>query len=816
MPFEGLRQDVRFALRTFRARAGFAATAVLTLALGMGATTAVFSVVDGVLLKPLPVQDQAQLLVVWTSLPQRGFAHMPFTYEAYAALRGRLRTVSDLAAHPYNGTNRTALQLGDRAVPLAVTPVTGDWFGVLGVRAASGRMLTAGDDRVGASPVIVLADAAARRLFGREAVTGRTLRIDDVTYTVAGIASPGFEYPGGAQAWVAAVPFYLSRLTGAHSLRDADQVDWDIVARVAPGFTVAQARAELAAATQQVDTGLETQQLVRAVPFADVVVGDVRPGLLVLAAAVLLVLLVAGVNVANLLLVRGLTRARELAVRSAMGASRGRLLRQLATEATVLVVAASIAGLCLAYATLHVLLAFAPPELPRLSQIALDGRALGFTAAIALAGAVLFGMLPAVRTARAAQGEALRVRGAGHASDGRGGLLRHTLVAGQIAVTTIILSIAGLLLRSLDRMLHLDAGFDAQSVALVDIAMPPGLHTEAPQFQRAMVRLAEHIAAVPGISSASAVATQPFAVNGGVDAVWYAEGQTRAAASNPYANYEAVDAAYFRTLGLPIVRGRAIRENDRAGSAPVVWVNEAFARLYWPGADAIGRRIKLGMAESTDPWRTVVGVTADARYRDLTEVRPSVYVPYEQGIPVFPGYVALRTAGDPAAFAATLRRTVAQEEPGAALLGITPLPRLLAAPLARPRFQSALSAAFALLGLLLSVVGTYAVLAFSVRQRTREIGIRMALGAQAASVRALVLRQGLAIGGSGVLAGIAGATLLGRLVQPLLYSVTATDPLVLSLTATTLLGASLLATASPARLAMRTDPLRVMRNEQDV
>jgi putative ABC transport system permease protein len=697
-----------------------------------------------------------------------------------------------------------------------VAGVTGDWFGVLGVRPRFGRHLTTADDRLGAAPVVMLSAGTAERLFGSAPnALGRTLRINETTYTVVGITPAGFAYPSGAEAWAPATPFFLADLVGAKSLHDADKVAWNLLVRVADGFTIEQTRVELASAlgTLTTEAAWLGQQIIRAQSFADAVIGDVRPALLMLAGAVLLVLLVAAVNVANLLLVRGLTRTREFAVRAAIGASRGRILRQLATEAAMLVAIGAVLSLFVAYAALHVLVALAPAELPRLGQVGIDGRTLAFTSALACAAALVFGIMPALRSDGMWQSEPLRARDGSPEPGTRGYLLRHGLVVSQIAITALVLSTAGLLLRSFDRMQRLDLGFAAHDVMLAEVVIPPSRYLLEADHQAAMVRLAEAASALPGVSSATAIVTKPFAGNGGIDAIWYGEGQAIEQSSNPYTNYEGADAAYFSTMGLPILRGRGIEGSDIAGSPPVVVVNEAFARLFWPGEDPIGRRVKLGFADARSEWRTVVGLVADARYRELTNARPGVYVPFGQGIPLRPLFLAVRTSSDPISVTTAVRRIVAETEPSATVVGTTPLPHLLAEPLARPRFQSALIAAFALLGLGLSIIGTYGVLAFFVRQRRREIGIRMALGADPSNVCRLVLRKGIGIGVLGVLIGIAAAAAAGRLLQSLLFGVSATDPLVLSATAATLLAATVAATLLPTRLAARTDPLLVMRSD---
>ena len=804
-----LLADLVYAVRMLRRSPGLALVTIGTLALGIGATTAMFSVVDGVLLAPLPVKDQARVLVVWTSMPDRGFAHWPFSYASFTGMQERLRTVSGAAAQPYAGALPGVVRLDDgSAMPLQRAAVTGGWFDVLGVRARAGRLLTIADDRLGAPDVIVLSSPLAERLFGSASdALGRRMRLDEITCTVVGVAPAEFDYPRGAQAWVPAV-----------RSRDSPYMAWDLVVRVAPGFTIEQTVADLtsALATLPPETGalgdIGKDQILHVRTFADDIVGDVRPALLMVGGAVLLMLIVAGVNVANLLTASGLARRRELSVRAALGASHVRLLRHLSTEAVLLASSGAVIAVPVALAALQALLVLAPAELPRLSEIRIDARALAFTAGIAMLVAIVFGVLPAFQTARVQPADALRAPD-GSASPGTGRYwLRHALVAGQIAITTIVLSTAVLLWRSFDRLQRLDPGFAADGLFLAEVSMPPSRYATPAEYQRAMMRLAEHAAALPGIGHATAVTMSPFAGTQGVDATVFAEGQPFDESANPLVNYEGVDASYFATMGLPILRGRAIDAHDRTGSEPVAVVNEAFAHLFWPGKDPLGRRIKWGTSTSNSTWLTVVGLVADMRYRELTSVRPSIYVPYAHGIPVTPGYLAAR-GSDPGMVAGSIRQAVADLEPGAAVVSIESLPDLLAAPLARPRFQTTLVVCFAVISVSLSLVGTCGMLSFVIRQRRREIGIRIAVGASAWNVRGLVLRSGLMAGAVGVLLGAACVLAAGRLVQPFLFGVTAADPLVLTGAAAALLTAVLAATLLPTRTATRIDPVVVLRGE---
>ena len=802
-----LSADAKYGVRLLRKSPGFAAAAVATLALAIGATTAMFSIVDGVLLKPLPVKDQNRLLVVWTSVPQRGFEHWPFSYTSYLGIRERLRTVSGAAAQPYSGTLPAVLHLDDAsAMPLQRTAVTGGWFDVLGVHARAGRLLTEADDRAGAPRVVVLSGGMAKRLFGgAEAAIGRTLHLDEDSYTIVGVTPIEFDYPRGAEAWVAAVWF-----------RDSPYVDWDMVVRIAPGFAAEQTIADLDNAMRTLPPEplgpLFRNRSVHARTLTDDIVGDVRRPILILGGVVLLMLIVAGVNVANLQIARTLARRRELSIRAAIGASRGRLVRHLAVESFVLTCFGAAAAVFIAKVVLDGILALAPPELPRIAQIAIDGRALGFTAIVAAFVVVAFGALPAISSARNEPAEALRSSDGNVGGTSRRQWLRRALVIVQVATTVLVMSAAGLLLRSLDRLQHLDIGFASEGLFLAEIALPASRYPAPPDIQRAMIALAEQVTIAPGVTRATVVATPPFAGTQGVDAVVFAEGQDIREGATPVVNYEGVDASYFGTLGVPILRGRGIDARDRAGSAPVVVVSETFGRLFWPGKDPLGRRLKWGSSTDNSPWLTVVGIARDTRYRELAVIRPTMYVPYAHGIPVSPAYLAIRSR-DASLAAGGVRSALANREPGGVLVTVDRLPYLLAAPLSRPRFQTMLAGCFAALVLGLSLIGTYGLLSFIVRQRRREIGIRIALGATPWRVRQLVLREGVTIAAAGILIGVALALRIGLLIQPLLFGVSTADPLVLIGTAALLVITLVGATMVPTRQAARTDPMEILRSE---
>ena len=804
-----LLRDAKYALRSLRKSPGFAFATIATLALAIGATTAMFSVVDGVLLQPLPVEDQNRLLVVWTSVPERGFDHWSFSYTSFVGIRERLRTVAGVAAQPYAGTLPAVLHFDDgSAMPLQRTAVTGAWFDVLGVRARAGRLLAEADDRAGAARVVVLSGGMANRLFGgAEAAIGRTLRLDEDAYTVVGVTPVEFDYPRGAEAWVAAVWF-----------RDSPFVAWDLMVRIAPGFAPEQTIADLTSAMRTLppEAGplgpVTPKQIVHPLPLADDIVGAVRRPMLMLGGGVLLMLIVAGVNVANLLVARGMARRRELSVRAAIGASRLRLVRHLAMESVLLTCTGAAAAVVVGRVALRGILALAPPELPRVAQIAIDGRSVAFTGIAAAFVAVVFGTLPAIYATRTRTTDALlwRDSGPGIASSRR--WFGRALVVSQIATTMVVMLGAGLLFKSLSRLERLDVGFQPRNLFLAEVALPSSRYPAPSDIQRAMVSLGERVAVLPGVIHATAVATPPFAGTQGVDAVVFAEGQVIGESTSPVVNYEGVDASYFPTVGVRILRGRGIDSRDRAGSAPVVVVSQAFGRLFWPGMDPIGRRLKWGSSRSNNPWLTVVGVAADTRYRELATVRPTIYVPYAHGIPVSPGYLAVR-GSNAAVVASIVRKAIAKDESGGVLVRVDELPLLLSAPLARPRFDTTLAGCLAALALVLSLVGIYGLLSLLVRQSRREIGIRIALGATSSSVRGLVLRPAIRMSAAGILLALIVVLPLGRLIQPVLFDVELTDFHVLGATVASLFVAVICATTIPMRAAVRTDPLTVLRTE---
>jgi putative ABC transport system permease protein len=802
-----LLQDLRYAVRQLRASPGFTTIAVLTLALGIGANTAMFSVVDGVLLRALPVRDQHRVLVIWREDRQRGFPHLPFVHGNLEDVRERTRTLTDVAAFPYWGASERVVRLPDGTVPVAGTPVSGNFFRVLGARPVLGRLLQPEDDLPGAGLVAVIGHSLWQRIFGGDsAVVGKTLLMAEKTYAVVGVAPEEFAYPRGSEVWFALRPFWAGATQPLHV---------DLVGRLTPGATREQARAELDGILRQLaaegdEFGENQTAVVRS--FADVILGDVRPGLLLLELAVAVILVIATVNLANLLTIRGIARRQEFAVRGAIGASRGRLVRQLLTEAFVLGVLGGTVGVAIALWGTEALIALAPAQLPRLDEVGIDGRVLAFATAISLVTAGLFGLGPALGAGQTQPATRLRsgTRGAGTYGIPRGPW--QGLVIGQIALALLMLIGAGLLVRSLARLQALDPGFQPAPLLLAELAFPYSKYPTLEQQHALLARIRPRVEAIPGVASATVVLNEPFAGNSGHDAWFTAEGQSAEEyATNPVLNYEGVDGNYFQTLGLPIVRGRALSEYDRRGSAPVVVVNETLARRLWPGTDPIGKRIKFGSPDRPDPWRTVVGVARDARYRELKEVRPTVHVPFEQGIPGHPRYLVLRTGTAPVVPA--LREALAEIDPDVVLLEAAPMEQLLDGPLAQPRFNTILLGLLGGLGLVLSAIGIYGVVGYAVSRRTHEIGLRMALGAGALDVVRLVLKQVVVLALIGIVIGLAAALAGTRLLSDLLYGVAATDLVTFAVVPSLLAVVALLAALLPARRATKVDPMVALRVE---
>ena len=680
-----------------------------------------------------------------------------------------------------------------------------------------GRLFTADEDEAGREHVVVLEHSFWQSRFASDpAVVGRTITLDGEGYAVVGVAPPGFGFPhfwaDGAQLWS---PLPLASRAGSRrgeSLR--------VFARLAPGVTLPQARAEVAALTSRLEAQFPgTNRDVQVVPVLDMVVGDVRPAILVLFGAVGFVLLIACANVAHMLLARATARQREMAMRLALGASRARLVAQLGAESLLLAGAGGILGIVLARFGVRALLALAPPGLPRIAGVALDGGALFFTASVTLATGIVFGLAPAFHATR--RDVTLSLRGARGTTDGAGrASLRGLLVGSELALAVVLLIGAGLMVRSFVALRAIDTGFNPQGVMTMVVATAGSGAAEPARRPRFFQDVVRDIAALPGVEAASAINHLPIAGD-----VWgwayRVEGRNEPTPDNqPRATYRVVLPRYFAAMQVQVLRGRDLDDRDVASAPGVVVVNEALAARQWPGEDAVGKRI--AMADKDAPWLAVVGVVKNTvRGRLAAPPDDEVYLPYLQATPYLEeqdshfGYLTLvaRTSGDTAALAPAMRRVVWRHEPNAPVAEVAAMAAVVNKATAAPRFYLVLLGAFSAVALLLAAVGIYAVMSYAVARRTNEIGIRMALGAARAQVLRLVLRQGALVGIGGAVAGLVGALLLTRLMGSMLYGVGARDPLTFGAVAALLTAVALGASYLPARRAARLEPLRALREE---
>jgi predicted permease len=814
--FRALLSDLALTLRQAGRAKAFYASAVLTLALGMAGATVMFTLVRGILLRPLPVQDEDRLVVSWR-VPRSGLAtHVPYRSADVEEIGRASQSFTQVTGVGYNGVFEQGWRFRDDWVTAKTVAVMGGFFDVAGVRPQIGRALTVEDDRRGAERLIMLSHAASVRLFGAAPTAiGQTLHLQDQPFTVAGVMPADFAYPAGAEIWTTLNG--LAEIDPNEAFRTGILRDIELVGRLRHGVTAAQATDELAAMMPRLDARVPGANFVNFDPvvrsFKEMVVGDIDTALGVLFAAVGLILTIAGANVANLLLMRGESRRAELVVRGALGASRSRLVVQLLAESLAVALAAAIVGLGLAQWGLQAVVTLVPDGLPRPESIRIDAAVGAFATGVALLCAVLAGVIPALTASRLDLVGCLRA--GGRATTGvesaRG---RRMLVAAQVALAVTVVAAAGLLARSVGRLQSVDMGLAADRLVLAELDLPRERYADPARRRTFHDEVVARVGAAPGIESVTPLNVPPFAGATGWDVPRFtAEGQTAdRVALNPSLNLEAIFPSYFSTLGVAIVRGRAFTPADRDGAPRVAIVSDTVAAAAWPGEEPIGKRLKFGDLDSPEEWLTVVGVAGTTRYRELVTPRPTLYVPAEQLI-ISGGRLAIRTVAAPALVATVLRDAVRAADPAVRVTRVAPYVEYLRVPLAWPRFNALLLGVFAAAALLLSAVGLYGVMAASVRQRQGEIGIRLALGATGADVRRLVLGEGLRLAVIGAVVGLAVAIAATRLLRGLLFEIEPLDPASLGAAAFALVGAAVVATWWPARRATRVDPIEVLRTQ---
>ncbi len=806
---ETLLQDLRFAFRSLLRSPGFTAAVILTLALGIGATTAIFGILDAVLFRPLPYADAGRLAMVWEHDRFSGTEREPASVPDYYDFRARSRAFAELAAFQ----ERQASMAGSdgEARQLSLGAAGHQLFPLLGVRPLLGRVFGEAEDREGAAPVMVLGEGLWRDRFGGSPeVLGSTVRLDGVPHTVVGVVPATLDLPReDTNAWV---PLALGPASSPRSLHNVT-----VVGRMRPGVTPRAAQREmtaLAARLEAENPGENHGRGVTVEPLHEALFGTVRTPLLLLLGASALVLLVACVNVANLLLVRGAGRTREVAIRAALGATRRRLARQLLVESLLLSLLGGAAGVAIAAWGTELLVGLAPAGVPRLHEVGMDGRALAVGLLVALATGCLFGLVPVLQARRVDPQAGLRADGGRGASAALGAArARRGLVAVEVALSVVLVVGAGLLVHSLWRLQRVDPGFRTENVLRASFVLPASRYPQSydvyprwdavTAFQR---ELLERARGLPGVRSAALASHHPLAP--GFTNSFVIEGREDEAADQAEIPLRAVSPEYFATVGVPLLRGRLLAPRDDADAPAVLLVNEAAARRFFPGADPVGKRIAFWGTS-----REIVGVVGNERFHGVAaDAPPAAYPPLAQ-TPMAAATLLLRAAGDPAALVPALRGAVRGLDAEVALYEMETLDRTLSRSISQPRFTTALLGTFAALALLLAVIGVYGVLSYAVAQRTREIGIRVALGARRGEIVRLVVGQGMAPVLAGLALGLAAAFAGSRLLSGILFEVAPTDPLAFTVVVPVLGAASLLAAWLPARRAASVDPMTALRTD---
>ncbi len=826
---ETLLQDLRYGFRMLLRTPGFTAVAVITLALGVGANTAVFSVVNAVLLRPAPFDDLSRLMMVWETDRNSGTAREPASAPDFLDFKRLTTRFQDVAA--FAGQEVTLTPKNAAPVRLAGMAVTHNFLPMLGIRPLLGRNFTTEEDRAGGPAAAMVSEALWQQRFGRDpGAIGQSLRIDDKPVTIVGVLPAAADF-GALQVLSAAAYSRSFADRGEHVRVDVwvplapdqpelvrDTHPLFMLGKLAPGTMAAAAQQEMATIAAQLEKTYPQANDGRGVfvePLEQVVLGPVRPALLVLLGAVALVLLVGCANVANLVLARGTARTREVAVRAALGASLPRLARQFLTESAVLALAGGAAGVLLAYWGTNLLIALAPADIPRLSQVSIDGRVLGVTLAISALVGIAFGMVPIMQARHVDVQSGLKQQSGRSLTAGRErGRLRSLLVVLELALALVLVVSAGLLIKSFWRLMQVNPGFQTQRVLKAEFQLPESRYPfdlkkypNLPEIQRFNQELLRRANALPGVEAAALAGAHPL--DPGFTNSFVIVGREAEARNWPEISVRTVSPQYFRVTGLPLLRGRLLADSDETTAPPVAVINHAAAERFFANQDPTGQKIAFwGMA------RTIVGVVGDEKIQGLTKPAPiALYVPIAQ-VPTRGGEtLLLRVSGDPQAMAAAARSVITGIDPGLAVYGVEPLEHTLLTSVGQRRFTMLLLAAFAALAVTLAVVGVYGVLTYTTAQRTPEIAIRTALGASRRQVMGLVMRHGARLAVIGTALGLGSALAGTRLLRSLLFGVTATDPVTFALVAAVVLAVALLASYLPARRATRVHPMEALRYE---
>jgi putative ABC transport system permease protein len=818
---ETLLQDLRFAGRTLLKRPVFTVIAVLTLALGIGANTAIFSVVDSVLLQPLPFKNPERLMMIWASNPELaarvGFPDkLPVSPGAFydwkesKSFEKMAMVTSDRI--PFTGEGEPEL--------LGSVAVSGEFFQVLGTPALIGRTLLPADDEPGKGTTVVLSHAFWMRRFGGDrGVIGKTIRLSDQPMTIVGVMPPSFEFPRGGEmpkgyGFAAKPEIWTPLALPAERRQRRGNRSFLALGLLKPGVGLEAAQAEMSAIADRIEKRYPDSDMGwrnRVEPLPEQLTGDVKPALLILLSAVGLVLLIACVNVANLLLAQAAARQKEIAVRTALGAGRGRMVRQLLTESALLALLGGGLGLLLAFWGLKAFSVWIPEDIPVSGDISLDLRILGFTLLVTLLTGMLAGLVPAFQMTRPDLSETLREGTRAGSSTSKSGRTRSALVIVETAVAVLLVVGAGLLLRSFARLTAVDPGFRPEGVLTLRLLVPQGKY-ENPELVAFTGRIQEGLRALPGVTGVGMVSNLPMSGEESIEGM-VIEGKPQPKPEDvPLGDFRQATAGYFQTMGIPLIDGRLFTENDHDKAPPVAVIDETLARAYWPGENALGKRFRFGgFGERDEPWITVVGIVGNVRNSGLhVDARPQLYVPQAQN-PSGQLSLVVRTAGDPKRLIPDARAAVFAIDPNQPIDRMRTMEEMVSTSVAGRRFNMVLLVIFAGLALVLAAVGIYGITSYSVAQRTREMGLRMALGARPGTVLGLVLREAGTLALLGLGAGLVLAFAATRVMSSLLFGVGSTDPATFAAVSLGLAAVSLFAAYLPGRRATQVDPMVALR-----
>jgi putative ABC transport system permease protein len=794
-----LIQDVRYGIRMLLKNPGFTLVAGLTLALGVGANTAIFSVVNTVLLRPLPFKDSDRVVLAWyKGAPAAGGDRTPLAVAEFLDWRSQTQTFESVAAFQQRSFNYTGGSAPER---VRAAGVTTNFFDTLGIQPALGRTFNPDEEKPGAPRVVIISDIFWRKQFAADQqAIGQVINLNEAGFTIVGIMPPGVNFPAkDVELWTAMQITPPSRwgpwfLTG--------------IARLKPGVTIPQAHAELQTLKHSFGGGFDFNIL----SINDFLVGSVRPALLAMLVAVTLVLLIAAANVANLSLVRASLRIKEISIRTALGANRWRIIRQLLTESLLLAVAGGAIGILAASWGVELLRRFGPQEIPSLDQVSVDGSVLGWTILVSLATGVVFGLVPALQCAKLNLNEVLKEGGRSSTEVAGRRRWRNALVVTEMSLAVMLLIGAGLLVKSLWRLQQVDVGVDPDRVLTMQLALRGQRYAQNEQVTTLVSRLLERVRALPGVRAAAVSDCLPPDLHAG-SSDYKVEGRSYAEIAPPIAYYVRTSPDYFRALGTRLRSGRYFTDADSADTSPVILINETLEHMVFAGEDPIGRRMNVG-SDSQPNLVQIVGVIGDVKYNGLADiVQPALYLPIAQNPTTSLSLVVKTEAADPSSLTSSVRAEIGQLDPELPIAQVTTLEERLQTAIAQPRFRTWLIALFALIALALACIGIYGVMSYSVAQRTHEIGVRMALGARAGDVQRMVIKQGLTVIAAGVLVGLAASVGLTRLMSSLLFGVTATDPWTYLATASLLALIALVACYIPARRATKVDPMEALRYE---